>query len=170
VSLIAAPQAGMSKIDDSPRSPMCERGGVIRRASVSTLLVAVLALTACGNDSSDSALEGKDFCETAREFDKRFDRALSEVGSVGEDTEEWLESASDALAALRNQAPSEIRTDMETLSTALDELIDVLEDADFDITKLTADQGEALRDPKFARSSEKVSQYLEDECRIDVSE
>lgn len=142
-----------------------------------TLALAAGLLAGCGGDddeaSSDATTtETEAFCADAEEVIDSF----ADLQGVSEPTPELFREVSDAFGTLANDAPEEIRADMETLVAGLSALGDALEDLDpedpasiatltEEIQRLEEEQGTSIEE-----ASGNVEAYLSDECGIDLGD
>ncbi len=152
-------------------------------------LVAVIGLAGCGDDDDDTDATGAtttvadddggeeeddeeftgegsgDFCDTAKRFDEEFDDAFTNATTPA-DTERVFNAARDALDTLEDEAPGEIKADVQTLSRAFGQLIDALDDVGYDVTKLTPEQQQLISNPDIQAASERLERYGERVCGI----
>lgn len=141
-----------------------------------TTALAAGLLAGCGGDDDEADGDGSGddveaFCAEAEDVVDSF----ADLQGVSEPTPELFQEVSDAFGTLADDAPEEIRGDMETLVAGLSALGDVLEEVDpDDPTSLTALTEEIERLEAEGDSIEEaganVEAYLSDECGIDLSE
>lgn len=137
------------------------------------VIVAGLALfsTACnggGDGLSVSALGGGgDWCDRALAFDDSVNLLDQDDFPTPEDLRESFSAVRDDLDGLRDDAPSEIREDVELSLEGFGLLFDALDDADFNFFDIDIAAFEAIDDPKFETATDNVQQYLEDECGLE---
>jgi hypothetical protein len=116
---------------------------------------------------------GEAFCGQAKDFESVFGGesfSNTDPASLKDD----YEKAKSALDDLADKAPDEIKSDVETLSSALSTLMDVFASVDYDVTKLAQDPEAAAKLQDFdtqelSDASARVEAYLTQVCGIDTT-
>ena len=115
----------------------------------------------------------QEFCGQAKDFEGVFGGESftnTDPASLKDD----YAKAQNALDDLADNAPDEIKADVQTLSGALKTLIDVFESVDYDFTKLAQDPTAAAKLQEFDTqelqdASARVEAYLTQVCGIDTT-
>jgi hypothetical protein len=129
-------------------------------------MVAAIALAggACGGD--DDAAGSGEWCDLARDLESNtlFDE-------IDVDDPESVESAYrgvvDILDDAADSAPDEIKADVETVLASTEELVEALEDVDFDFTAIDES---VLGDLETVDASDRIEEYGERVCGIAAAE
>lgn len=152
------------------------------RPRFTTLAVAgVLALTSCssGTKSSSGApttgsfvtlppttagrASNDPFCNSLNTYTERFQRF--EVGATDpQGLKTLMHDASSAIADAQSKAPDEIRSDVAVLSRGFQQFVTILEQANYDFSKLTLAQVQQLQTPEFTAAGQRVDTYLREHC------
>ena len=153
------------------------------------LLVSLAALTfaGCGGDdggSTDTASEstseaegtdfsGKgsdDFCDKARDYAEKFEDA----GDVENETElaDDYKEFSKAIDDLADDAPGEIKADVQVVQAAFADLNELLEKYDYDFSKITEEEAADidLESPEIESANNRIESYFEKVCKIDTDD
>lgn len=150
----------------------------MRRLSLSLLsllLPVVMLAAACGDDGGGALGPGVgggggDFCGTFEDFDDENQDLDFESLSDPGDIEEAFRTLRSRIDDVASSAPSEIRSDVETLKEGFDAFFDLLEEYDFDLfaAVFAVDEDDprvqALDNPEFEAASERIAEY----CGIDT--
>ncbi len=130
-------------------------------------------LAGCGDDDGGGASGGSaaSFCDQAEELETRF---ASLEGST-EPTPELFEEVSTAFGDLAEEAPADIRDDMETLAAALAGFAEIAGEIDpEDPESLATLEEEAARieeeSGNLEEAGDNVEAYFRDECGIDLDD
>jgi hypothetical protein len=148
-----------------------------RRAAGALVLLAVLATGACGDDgdSGDSGDGGEDdttaFCEARVALGDRITELEGfDLASQGDAAEarQRVSALIDALRAMLDAAPEDIRVDADTMASGLDDIEARVEDASVielgtEVPALLAEIGGAGSDER-ADAVAAVNAYAEDTC------
>ncbi|MFP5319070.1 MAG: hypothetical protein ACLGI2_12355 [Acidimicrobiia bacterium] len=151
----------------------------MRRPLLAAVLAGVL-LTACsgGDDGDDSAAPsttevpapttsprtGDPFCDFVSDFSDRFGRV--DLGLT--DPARFRTVMTDAGNAIRDAqgtAPEAIRADVGTLNTYFQRFLNVLQQANFDLTKVPPASIEQLQAPEFTAAGNRLDAYARENCR-----
>lgn len=129
----------------------------------------VMVGAACGGDDGGSS---SSFCDTVEDAQADF-AELDTLDTTGAGFEEAFTKADDAFAEMADNAPDEIKDDMQLLAGAMSDLITVFEDADWDFAALVSDPEaaaklEVLDSEEYQTASDNVAQYAKDECGVDL--
>jgi hypothetical protein len=130
---------------------------------------------ASGDEASGDEASGDEVDAFCAEAEGVID-SFADLQGVREPTPELFQEVSDAFGTLADEAPEEIRADMDTLVAGLSALGDVLEDLDpedpasltaltEEIQRLEEEEGTSIQE-----ASGNVEAYLGDECGIDLGE
>ena len=169
-----------------------------RRLTVLLLLVAVGA-TACGSSSKGAASantsttagnapsstaggsgsdttttikvsgdSGSSFCNLVRGELSAF-TGTDFTGTSPTDLKKRYENISSVLSDAESKAPSQIKGDLETFSTAFDKVAKALSDANYDYTKLSPTTFAGLDTPAVKAASNHIEQYFTQVCHINTS-
>lgn len=151
----------------------------MRRLAV-LLLVPVLALGAgCGGDDDDVS-SGGSFCDRARLLDRQMQTLEEQFGGDEMPTSEAFDETADAIGDLADGAPSAIKGDLETLSDGVREIAVIFSEIDLSDPAALSDPENAEKleqmsermealDSEIGDSSERIEDYLADECNLDIS-
>jgi outer membrane PBP1 activator LpoA protein len=123
-----------------------------------------------GSSKTNLNLGGGSFCDKAK-------TASANVGAAAEsittDTPDKLktfeQNALTELKALETQAPSEIKGPITTLVNTESGLVDALQTANYDFTKLNPDFATKFDTPQFTQAVTQIDNYLETKCGINPS-
>ena len=120
-----------------------------------------------GDDTDFSGSGSGDFCELARKYDKDFEDT-GDASTPDEIRKEYQELTS-AIDDLSDEAPDEIKADVETVNEAFSTFYETLEKYDFDFAKVPDEEAEALEldSADIEASSNRVESYFEKVCDID---
>lgn len=122
-----------------------------------------------GDDAEDADAEefsGKgsgDFCDKARDYDKKFEN----IGQNSEDAEEEWNELEDAIDDLAGDAPGEIEDDVELVAKNFKEVKALYEKYDYDFSKVPEEEAAAIDDEGVEEANERVNAYMETVCKID---
>ena len=144
---------------------------------VSLLLMAPVSLVACGSDEkSSSVVEASattvkplDFCAAAK-LNSQADSGSNDGKS--DSTKLFYANQVVAASLLASLAPEEVKTVAQNMASATEEIYALLEDAAFDLEKVSQDAKavaaiEAI-DAKYSLtdSQDTMKKYLSDECGV----
>lgn len=141
-----------------------------RSSKLVSLGIAGLLLAGCGGSSDEGGGNAEGFCELAEEADAAGDDVSDALDSGRPKTiERALADAVEAYGAAAEDAPDDIKADVDTMIDAQTELQSVLEKNDFDLEVAFEDPDlQALfEDESIQEASDSVDAYLEDECGIE---
>lgn len=153
----------------------------MRRLAVITL-VPLLALGAgCGGDDDDVNASGGGFCDRARALDAEMTALESQLDGDEMPSREEFDQTADAIGDLADDAPDEVKGDLETLAAGVREVADIFGEIDLNDSEALADPANAetlqemsermdALDESVGESSERVEEYLADECDIDIGD
>ena len=109
-----------------------------------------------GDDSGD-------FCDKAREYDKKFEN----IGENSDDAEaEWNE-LEDAIEDIAGDAPAEIRADVKLVAKNFKEVKALYAKYDYDFSKVPEEEASAIDNTGVDEATERVNSYMETVCDID---
>lgn len=103
------------------------------------------------------------FCNSLNTYNDRFksaDLGLTEPQKL----RGVMQEASAAIADAEGKAPEAIRPDVAVLSRGFQQFVSILEQANYDLTKLTVAQVQQLQTPEFTAAGERVDTYLREHC------
>lgn len=133
-------------------------------------LAALLALAACGGDDGG---EPEAFCDRAALLDARFEQLDDSLGGDEVPTAETFEEMSEAVGEVAEDAPDDIRDDMETVADGLARFGEVAGDPDLteasSIDQALEEELAGLAEDIEA-STERIETYLSDECGLDAED
>ncbi len=141
-----------------------------RIALVATAALALGGLAACGDDDGGSSASS--FCDDVTEVDEAFSTLDEDI----EDPSQLSTIFTEVQASLDAiDPPSEIAEDWGTLTSALGEVVDVVEDIDFEDPEALASLGEELADleERFGdveAAGDRIQEYASEECGIELGE
>ncbi len=133
----------------------CSKGGSDRAASTTTLPPPSTAAVPRSDDP---------FCQFVYSFNERFNRI--DMGLV--DPARFhavMQEAANAIREAQVSAPATIRADVTILNTAFQRFVAVLEEANFDVTRLQTSSIAPLQNPEYAAASQRLDAYTRDNCR-----
>ena len=118
-----------------------------------------------GDDDPDFSGSGSgDFCDTAREFEEN--DPLEGLSIT--DGEEFFDAADELWDEVLPQVPDEIRADVETIISGVDEMRAIGEEYDYQFFNAAASEAfEAIDTAPMDAASQRFDAYLEDVCGID---
>jgi hypothetical protein len=148
----------------------------MRRLLISLFALAVTAtlVAACGGGASSaktaagttlpagskfSGSNSSSWCALDRSF-----QDSNNFANASKDPKAWVKQVNDLLPKVEAAAPGAIKADVATLVTGVRTLVKAIVDDNYDFTKLTADQGAALQDPKFTAAGDRVTAYDKQVC------
>lgn len=143
---------------------------MIKRAIVVVPLV--LALAACGDDDSSSGSGGgdsSDWCSFAQGVEDDFTELNALDPTDTASFQEIYTGIAERLDGVADDAPEEIRDDVQTLSRGFNTLIDELEKVDFDIFQLDSAVLDDM-DQEMSAAQDNIERYNETECGITPDE
>ena len=120
-----------------------------------------------GDDTDFSGSGSDDFCDLARKYDKDFEDTSD--ASTPEEIEKEYKELTAAIDSLSDEAPDEIKADVEVVNEAFTGFYEALEKYDFDFSKIPQEEAEelALDSSDVEASSNRVESYFEKVCGID---
>jgi hypothetical protein len=142
-----------------------------RTMAGAAVAVMVLGLAACGSDggSESTTSGGGDLCASAEEL-----RAATNDPSLPLDQARFDEFQQ-LLANVEEQAPDEIKDDMNVLADGFDRLREIFEEFDFNAEGLSEEQtaelsarADEIASDEFAAAGDAVNDYLSEECGISL--
>ncbi|HLY81506.1 MAG TPA: hypothetical protein VKQ71_00905 [Acidimicrobiales bacterium] len=141
--------------------------------SLFALTVSAVLVAACGGGGSAKTAVGTTVAATAKfsgsgssswcALDRSFQDS-NNFANVTKDPKAWVKQVNDLLPKVEAAAPGPIKADVATLVTGVRTLVKAIVDDNYDFTKLTADQGAALQDPKFTAAGDRVTAYDKQVC------
>jgi hypothetical protein len=157
----------------------------MRRLALVLVLPVLVFGAGCGGDDDDdggsvaASVSGSgSFCDRAESVQAEFDSLDSEFSGSELPSGDVFDRAADAIADLADDAPSEIKADLETVADGVREIADLFGEVDLSDPEALndPDNAEALQemstrmgelDEKVTGASDRVETYLKDECGID---
>ncbi len=132
----------------------------MRRLIIVSVVITLFA-TACGDSGGGLAagLGGGDWCDVATDIEDSSD-ALDDPSAAG------IRQFADQIDAVKDSAPSEIRSDVKLLAEFIGDLADAVDDNDGNILLAFDDMTSQLLDPRFEEAGDRISAYNERECGI----
>ena len=137
----------------------------------------VLGLAACGSDDDGGSSSGDggggnsaDLCANARELE-----SLGNGDALDNLDEATFTKLTDLLDGVRENAPDEIKADLETVGDGFADVREIFEEYDYDLAKLGAaaatdpeltERLESFGGEDFTAASDRVSTYLQEECGL----
>ncbi|MCU0259720.1 MAG: hypothetical protein MUE78_01750 [Ilumatobacteraceae bacterium] len=131
------------------------------------LTIPLLAVAACGGDDGGSA-STEDWCDLAREVESTFDEGDAVDFTDPAAVEEQFRSSVEVLQRAADAAPEEISDDVQTTVEAFEELVGLLEDADFDFLAIDQAAFEEIG-VRAEEASANIEEFNETECGIPAS-
>jgi hypothetical protein len=122
-------------------------------------------LSGCGDDGGDDVAG---FCEKNEEFENEseqlFEGALSATDDAGlEDAKQAFADANDLLAELADEAPDDIKDDVETVASAFDEANEEIQGAE-SVEDLQGLDGGAIDSEETDAAADRVETWTQDNC------
>jgi len=77
----------------------------------------------------------------------------------------FLTDAANAIREAQTTAPASIRADVGILSESFQRLLTVLQQANFDVTRVNANALAELQSPQNAAASQRLDAYMTQNCR-----
>lgn len=146
---------------------------------ITTLVLGAVAaatiLGACGGDSDGGgAVSETDFCGMIQDYKDKadsFDSAFTQDDPKA--VEEAFTTMQGVLQDLESAAPSEVKSDLETMVTTVDRMIAIFDKYEWDFTQLAmAPEFEELSadldSEEMAMASDRLDAYSKDTCGIDA--
>jgi hypothetical protein len=144
--------------------------------------VLVVALGACGGGSSSSSTTAKsgttsgkssgsgggDFCTAAHNAPNALRQSSASLRTPG-GAKQYFTQAKSFLDQVVSSAPAVIKSDVQTVAAAFDQLVSQLAAVNYDLTKLGASQIQTLSSPQLTAASNRIQQYLSGVCGITTS-
>ncbi len=117
------------------------------------------------SDDGDGSAADSAWCDVARDIEER-DEALDEAQTLGrEELREAYDNFVSALDDVRDDAPDEIREDVEVAADAAQEFFDALDDVDFNILDLDLSSLQEVT-TDLEGASDRIEEYNERVCGI----
>ena len=104
-----------------------------------------------------------DFCDKAREYDKKFEN----IGQNSEDAEKEWNELEKAIDDISRDAPQEIEDDVALVARNFKEVKALYEKYDYDFSKVPEDEAAAIDMEGVEEANERVNSYMETVCEID---
>ena len=104
------------------------------------------------------------FCSQARTANETLKQPVGPGDTAPDAVRARFTLAADTMRDLTEVAPAEIEGDVRVLAEAYDEMLDGLEDAGWDPTRLSAEASAKLEAPELRTSSERLLAYEEQVC------
>ncbi len=127
-------------------------------APATTRSFVTLPPTTAGSRASDDP-----FCSSLSTYNERFQR-MDLGANDPQKLKSAMQEASAAISDAQGKAPEEIRSDVAVLSRGFQQFVTILEQANYDFTKLTLAQVQQLQTPEFTAAGQRVDTYLHDHC------
>jgi hypothetical protein len=151
----------------------------IRTMAAAAMALMVLGLAACGSDDDgsgsgtgggDGGGNSADLCANARELE-----SLGSGDALTDLDEATFTRLTNLVDGVRENAPDEIRADIDTVADGFADVREIFEEYDYDLAKLGAaaaadpeltERLESFGGADFTAASERVSTYLQEECGL----
>lgn len=154
----------------------------MRAKTVVAIAILGVVLGACGGGSSGGSTKAKssstsakvsgsgggEFCTAARNVPNALQQSSASLATPA-GAKQYFEQAKSFLDQAVSIAPSAIKSDMQTVAAAFDQIVSQLAAVDYDFTKLNASQARALSSPQITAASSRIRQYLAGVCGITPS-
>jgi hypothetical protein len=136
------------------------------------VVVGAAAMTAllagCGDDGGEDVAG---FCEESKSFEDEsealFEGLVSATDDAGfQEAKQAFADANDGLADLVDEAPDEIKDDVETVANAFDEANDLIQDAGSAEDLQDADPG-AIESEETDAAADRVEEWTQENCDSD---
>jgi hypothetical protein len=162
----------------------------MRRLLVTIGLVAVLATTACGNDSKkessdttaapaaqatttpgatvDTKFTGKgsaQFCALAKTYGDKSGQLVPSLSNPAQ-LRTIFKDLQVAVKQAVDVAPSEIKADVTLLANFYNDFAAALEKVNYDFTKVPPDISRKLQDPQFQQATTRLDAYTKQVCGL----
>jgi hypothetical protein len=128
---------------------------------------------AAGTDTSGAAAAGngsggesEEWCQFARELVDGLDEAATLSVFDPESLQELYVRVETALDRAADAAPAEIADEVATLGEGFDRLVEVLEEADWDIARVAPEDIAVLDDESLLQAADRIQSYSAQECGI----
>lgn len=152
----------------------------MRRLATFAVLPLIALGAGCGGDDDDVSAGGG-FCDKARALDAEMATLEGQFEGDEMPSGEVFEQTADAIGDLAADAPEEIESDLEALAEGVGEIAEIFSDIDLNDPEALSDPANAEKlqamgermealDETVGESSERVEEYLAEECDIDVSD
>jgi hypothetical protein len=153
------------------------------RRSLAAVLLAVLALGACGGGDDEKTSSGSSttsqtkttgqaagtpFCKKAAELKEASQQQPTDPNAP-DALRIAYEQAAEATAGHLAVVPDELKADLTAMNDATQKLLEALRQVDFDMSKLPPDIQAILQDTELQAASSRVGEYLQVSCGIDSS-
>jgi len=154
-----------------------------RRVGAVLAAAALLVLGACGGSSSKGAAtndgvastvkatKGGDFCkQIAGTYNEALKFTGANTGSPDQLRQELEKSLKDGADVIDN-APSEVKADLQVIQNGVKKFADALAKVNYDPTKLGPDATKVLEDfntPQFQQAATHSQEYVKTHCGIDL--
>lgn len=159
---------------------------------ITTIVIAAVTATAmlaaCGDDdkkssdggSSDTAAAGDDdaYCarvETYEQTSDALDSVFDNPAATGDDVRAAFETMADLASGLEDGAPAEISADLATLNGAVDRMLEIFEQYDWDFAALEtapegAELGTLMESAEVTAATDRLDAWALDTCGIDMND
>ena len=152
------------------------------RRSLAAVLLAVLALGACGGGDDEKTSSGSSTTSqtktTGQAAGTPFCKKAAELQAASQQPTDpnapdarriAYEQAAEVTAGLLAVAPDELKADLTAMNDATQKLLEALRKVDFDISKLPPEDQAIFQDTELQAASSRVGEYLQVSCGIDSS-
>ena len=75
-----------------------------------------------------------------------------------------MQDAATAIGQADSTAPAEIKSDVDTLNRAFQQLLGILQATNYDLSKVTLAQVQQFQTPEFTTAGQNVDAYIRDHC------
>ena len=121
------------------------------------------ATTAAGAATTVAVRSGDPVCDSLRSYNDRFRRVNLGLSNPQE-LRAAMQEAGAAIADAQGRAPDAIKSDLAVLRGAFQQLVSTLEQADYDLSKLSLTQVQQLQTPEVTAAGRNVDTYLREHC------
>lgn len=157
----------------------------MRAKTVVAIAILGVLLGACGGSSGSSTKAksastsaktsgkasgggGGEFCTAARNAPNAFRQSSADLATPA-GTKKYFDQAKSFIDQVVSITPSAIKGDMQTLATAMGQIVSRLAAVNYDFRKLDASQMQTLSSPQLSAASTHIQQYLASTCGITPS-
>ncbi len=109
---------------------------------------------------------GSSFCDLARKDENTVFKNASLNSDTPADLKKLYENVVPAITEIESKSPDALKGDFQTFGTAYSTMVKALQDANYDVTKLSATTFAGLGTPQVKAASDHIQAYLTQVCHV----
>lgn len=103
------------------------------------------------------------FCNSLNAYNEKYGRVNTGVAQPDQ-LRAAMQDAASAIGEADRTAPDEIRSDVDVLNRAFQQLLGILQATNFDLSKVSLAQVQQFQTPEFTTAGQNVDAYVRDHC------